>query len=65
MFKNIFYTKSKKENYKTNIKFLRKLSVKFKLRSSYIILSLLIFLIAMISIKSIDNVSKNSSKIYF
>ncbi|NFL84935.1 methyl-accepting chemotaxis protein, partial [Clostridium botulinum] len=40
------------------------LSVKFKLRSSYIILSLLIFLIAMISIKSIDNVSKNSSKIY-
>ncbi|KIL07504.1 chemotaxis protein [Clostridium botulinum] len=64
MFKNIFYTKSKKENYKTNIKFLRKLSVKFKLRSSYIILSLLIFLIAMISIKSIDNVSKNSSKIY-
>ncbi len=64
MFKNIFYTKSKKENYKTNIKFLRKLSVKFKLKSSYIILSLLIFLIAMISIKSIDNVSKNSSKIY-
>ncbi|MCR1158446.1 methyl-accepting chemotaxis protein [Clostridium botulinum] len=38
--------------------------MKFKLRSSYIILSLLIFLIAMISIKSIDNVSKNSSKIY-
>ncbi|EES47893.1 methyl-accepting chemotaxis protein [Clostridium botulinum] len=64
MFKNIFYTKSKKENYKTNIKFLRKLSVKFKLRSSYIILSLLIFLIAMISIKSIDTVSKNSNKIY-
>ncbi|NFT93670.1 methyl-accepting chemotaxis protein [Clostridium botulinum] len=64
MFKKKFYTKSKKENYKTNIKFLRKLSVKFKLRSSYIILSLLIFLIAMISIKSIDNVSKNSSKIY-
>ncbi len=57
MFKNIFYTKSKKENYKTNIKFLRKLSVKFKLRSSYIILSLLIFLIEIIAIKNINKLN--------
>ncbi|MDR5587406.1 methyl-accepting chemotaxis protein [Clostridium aquiflavi] len=64
MRKNIFYTKSKKENYKKNIGFLKSLSVKVKLRASYIILSLLIFLIALISIKSIDTVSRNSSKIY-
>ncbi|WP_252230776.1 methyl-accepting chemotaxis protein [Clostridium sp. ZBS15] len=64
MRKNIFYTKSKKENYKKNIGFLKSLSVKVKLRASYIILSLLIFLIALISIKSIDTVSRNSSRIY-
>ncbi|WP_252226890.1 methyl-accepting chemotaxis protein [Clostridium sp. ZBS2] len=64
MKKNIFYTKSKKENYKKNIGFLKSLSVKVKLRASYIILSLLIFLIALISIKSIDTVSRNSSRIY-
>ncbi|WP_315082282.1 MCP four helix bundle domain-containing protein [uncultured Clostridium sp.] len=64
MKKNIFYTKSKKENYKKNIGFLKNLSVKVKLKSSYIILALLIFLIALISLKSIDTVSKNSNKIY-
>ncbi|WP_252241758.1 methyl-accepting chemotaxis protein [Clostridium sp. ZBS18] len=64
MKKNIFYTKSKRENYKKDIIFLKNLSVKVKLRSSYIILSMLILLIALISIKSIDTVSKNSNKIY-
>ncbi|AOR24118.1 methyl-accepting chemotaxis protein [Clostridium taeniosporum] len=64
MIKDIFYTKSKKENYKKNIGFLKSLSVKTKLRSSYIMLSLLIFLTALISIKSIDIVNKNSNRIY-